>query len=65
METENNPNSDPKSPQNQSEKRTDANAPKVKKPYTTPRLTTYGNLENITKTIGMGSFNDGLGGKTH
>ncbi len=65
METENNPNSDPKSPRNQSEKPTDANAPKVKKPYTTPTLTTYGNLENITKTVGMGALNDSQGSKTH
>lgn len=64
MDTQNNPSVNPKSPQAQSEKLSDTNAPKEKKLYTTPTLTVYGNLRSITKTVGMGSLNDGMSGKT-
>jgi hypothetical protein len=41
----------------------------LKKPYAQPILRVYGPLHDLTKTVGMGSFMDGLsvgnGNKTH
>ena len=33
-----------------------------KKPYRKPALRVYGALQDLTKTVGMGATNDGLGG---
>ena len=32
-----------------------------KKTYRKPALRVYGALQDLTKTVGMGAFNDGLG----
>jgi len=34
---------------------------KAKKPYTTPRLETYGDLRKITNRVGVHGRHDGLG----
>lgn len=37
----------------------------TRKPYRTPTLTVYGNVETTTRTVNMGAVNDGMTNKTH
>lgn len=38
--------------------------PKVKKPYSTPELTVYGNLQQLTATVGNKGNRDSAGPKS-
>jgi len=38
----------------------DPKATTVKKPYSAPKLTTYGNVQQATKSINKGTLNDGM-----